>query len=107
MSRGSLGCSALESDRSYTEGEVNAALQDWNREVAPAIASDHVTLRRLLVDHGRLERTADGRTYRVGFPARPVAFDLEIDDIDIRATVAAYLDHSKRRRQQRGSNPAA
>ena len=91
----------LKSDQTYTEGEINAALQDWNRDVAPAINTDHVTLRRLLVDYGHLERTADGRTYRIGFPPRPVAFDLEVDDIDLRATIAAYRDYSEQRRRRR------
>jgi hypothetical protein len=96
----------LDSARTYTEPEINALLQDWNHDVAPAIESDHVTLRRLLVDYGHLERTADGRAYRLGFPPRPVAFDLEVDDVDVRATIAAYVEYSERRRQRRGSPPA-
>jgi hypothetical protein len=92
----------LSSDRTYTELEINALLQGWNREVAPAIDSDHVTLRRLLVDHGHLERTADGRRYRVGFPARPVAFAREVDDVDVRATIAAYREYAEQQRHRRG-----
>jgi hypothetical protein len=92
----------LPSDRLYAEGEINALLQSWNREVAPAIDSDHVTLRRLLVDYGHLERTADGSRYRVGFPARPVAFALEVDDVDVRATIAAYREYAGQRRPRRG-----
>jgi hypothetical protein len=88
----------LDSGRTYTEREVNGLLQGWQRDVAPGIGSDHLTLRRLLVDYGHLERTADGRAYRVGFPARPVAFDLEVDLIDVRATIAAYLDYRERRK---------
>ena len=87
----------LESSRTYSELEINERLRDWCRDVAPAIDTDHVTLRRLLVDHGQLERSADGRAYRVGFPAGAVAFDLEVDDVDVRATIAAYLDHVRRR----------
>lgn len=97
----------LDSDRRYTESQINDLLQEWKRDVAPAIQTDHVTVRRLLVDFGQLERTADGRTYRVGFPPRPVVFDLEVDDIDVRATIAAYRDHLERRRRARGSGPAA
>jgi len=97
----------LDSDRHYTESQINELLQEWNRDVAPAIHTDHVTIRRLLVDHGQLERTADGRRYRVGFPPRPVVFDLEVDDIDVRATIAAYREHSERRRRARRSGPAA
>jgi hypothetical protein len=80
----------LHSARSYSEAEINAELKAWKREVAPAIETDHVTLRRMLVDYGHLERTADGRAYRIGFPARPSAFALGVDEIDVRATIAAY-----------------
>jgi hypothetical protein len=97
----------LDSERAYTEGEINAALQEWNRDVAPAINSDHVTVRRLLVDYGHLERTRDGQRYRVGFPAGMVAFGLEVENIDVRATMAAYRDYAARRRRPRRSDPAA
>ena len=93
----------LDSSRSYTEAEVNGLLQAWNRDVAPAIGTDHVTVRRLLVDHGHLERRADGGVYRVGFPPASVAFDLEVEDIDVRATIAAYLDHQRQRTRRRPS----
>jgi hypothetical protein len=97
----------LDSDRTYSESEINDALLEWNCNVAPAINSDHVTVRRLLVDYGHLERTADGEMYRVGFPPRPLAFDLDVDEIDIRATIAAYRDYAERKRRARTSNPAA
>jgi hypothetical protein len=87
----------LDSARSYSEREINAVLKDWNLEVAPAIETDHVTLRRLMVDYGHLERTADGRAYRVGFPARPSAFALGVDDIDVRATIVAYREYLAKR----------
>jgi hypothetical protein len=89
----------LDSERVYSEREVNDLLRRWSRDVAPAIETDHVTLRRLLVDYGHLERTIDGRAYRVGFPARTVAFDLEIEDLDLPATIAAYREHVRSRRQ--------
>ncbi|HEX2483649.1 MAG TPA: DUF2087 domain-containing protein [Myxococcota bacterium] len=97
----------LESARTYSEAEMNGALLSWKREVAPAIETDHVTLRRLLVDHGHLERTVDGRVYRVGYPSRPIAFDLEVDDIDVRATIAAYREYSERRRRRGRPTPPA
>ena len=90
----------LDIGRVYDEAEINARLEDWKREIAPAIETDHVALRRELVDEGQLERTRDGRRYRVGFPTRPVAFDLEIDEIDLRATVAAYLEWADRKREE-------
>ena len=81
----------LDSGRSYSEAEINQCLQTWFAEVVPTIRGDHVTLRRMLVDYGHLERTPDGSAYRVGFPARATAFALEVDEVDVRATVAAYL----------------
>jgi hypothetical protein len=84
----------MDPDRTYGELEINDLLREWNRDVAPAIETDHVTVRRLLVDYGYLERTADGRFYRVGFPPRPTAFDLEVDDLDLRATIAAFRDRA-------------
>jgi hypothetical protein len=91
----------LDASRTYREREINAALLAWRRDVAPALEVDHVTLRRLLVDHGLLERTADGSRYRVGFPARAVAFDLAVYDLDLPATVAAYRE-AQARRSRRG-----
>jgi hypothetical protein len=94
--------------RTYREPEINALLQAWQRDVAPAIDVDHVTLRRLLIDYAHLERTADGRGYRLGYPARPLAFSLEVDDVDVRATVAAYREHEEaRRRESRARRKAA
>jgi hypothetical protein len=91
----------LDSSAEYAEREINRVLQEWKHGVAPAIHTDHVTLRRMLIDGGYLERTADGSRYRVGFPVGFAAFDLEVDDIDLRSTVAAYLDHQQRERQKR------
>jgi hypothetical protein len=91
----------MDSDRHYSEREVNELLRAWKRDVAPAIRSDHVTIRRWLVDYGHLERTASGSAYRVGFPPRPLVFDLEVDDVDVRATVAAYREEAERRAAER------
>ena len=87
----------LDGARVYREREINERLIAWNREIAPAIEIDHVTLRRLLVDYGHLERTADGSRYRVGFPPGMVAFDLDVFDLDLRATIVAYRQRSAQR----------
>ena len=92
----------MDSDRTYSENEVNVEIQVWNQTVAPAIDCDHVSVRRLLIDYGHLERTADGQQYRIGFPPQPLAFDLEVDHIDVKATIAAYVDYEERRRLRRG-----
>jgi hypothetical protein len=86
----------LDEKRVYSEREINAQLKRWKREIAPALDCDHVTLRRWLVDYGHLERTRDGKEYRVGFPPKAVVFDTEIFDVDLTATVAAYLAEQER-----------
>lgn len=48
----------FERGRSYTEPEVNAALN--------TVHDDHSALRRYLVTSGRLIRTRDGGSYRRG-----------------------------------------
>jgi hypothetical protein len=90
----------LDSGRIYTEPQINAELQLWNIDVAPAIQTDHVTVRRMLVDYGYLERTPDGSAYRVGFPPKPLAFELEVEDLDVRATIAAYREAHPRPQRQ-------
>jgi len=89
----------LDGGRAYREREINERLVAWSREIAPAIEVDHVTLRRLLVDHGHLERTADGSSYRVGFPPGMVAFELAIFDLDLRETVSAYREGASKRKR--------
>lgn len=91
----------LDPEANYSEPQLNAALGAWKAEIAPEIDVDLTTLRRLLVDYGELERTPDCARYRVGYPPRPTAFDLEVEWIDLRATVAAY----RMGREQRGRPP--
>jgi len=87
----------LDSAHEYTEPEINDLLIAWKQRIAPAIETDHVMLRRLLVDYGHLERTADGSRYRMGFPASPAIFDFEIDGIDQEAMIAAYREQAARK----------
>ena len=91
----------LDSEAVYSEREVNELIEAWKSDGAPALETDHVTVRRMLVDYGLLERTPDGGRYRVGFPPRPLAFDLEVDELDVRATVAAYREQQARRPRRR------
>ncbi len=90
----------LDSGDTYDENEINEVLLRWNSEIAPAIETDHVSLRRTLVDYGYLERRPDGTSYRVGFPPASVVFDLEIDDLDLRSTVIAFLDYQQRQTRE-------
>ena len=94
----------LDEQATYAERDVNEQLKRWKREIAPALDVDHVTLRRWLVDYGYLERTRDGKQYRVGFPAKTVAFDVQIYNLDLRATVAAYIAEQARKAAERKAN---
>jgi len=96
----------LDSSCEYSEPQINEALRTWNEQIAPAIETDHVTLRRMLVDYGYLERRPDGSVYRVGFPPNPLAFALEVDDLDQRAMVAAYRAANPSRGPAQESAPA-
>ncbi len=97
----------LDEKAIYRERDVNEHLKRWKRDIAPALDVDHVTLRRWLVDFGHLERTRDGKEYRVGFPPKSVAFDIEIYDVDLRATVAAYLAEQARLAAEKKATRAA
>lgn len=50
----------FEPEKDYTEQEINNVLLDWHTFADPA------TLRRELYDYGCLDRSADGRVYRLG-----------------------------------------
>jgi len=97
----------LDEKATYRERDVNEHLKRWKREIAPALDVDHVTLRRWLVDYGHLERTRDGKEYRVGFPHKTVAFDVEIYDVDLRATVAAFRAQQERRAAEKKAKRVA
>lgn len=49
----------FEADKDYTEREINNLLLDWHTFADPA------TLRRELYDYGFLDRSRDGKVYRL------------------------------------------
>jgi len=79
----------FDSDRVYTEKQVNAVLMAANA------FDDHVTLRRELVDHRLLTRKSDGSEYRK-LPARP--------DAEARALLAAWRARQRSRVVPEGSS---
>lgn len=55
---------ALDPVRAYSESELNDALEHWLSETGRVIATDHVTMRRHLVDEHYLSRDPAGNIYR-------------------------------------------
>ena len=61
----------FEKEKDYTEQEINNVLLDWHTFADPA------TLRRELYDYGFLDRSRDGKVYRLA-KKQPTAADLGI-----------------------------
>ena len=61
----------IPADTDFTEREINDILLDWHAFAAPA------TLRRELYDYHFLDRSRDGKVYRLA-EKQPTAADLEI-----------------------------
>jgi len=67
-----LAACAIEPGRSLREDEVNRRLSDWLADVGAMVQTDHVELRRWLVDAGYLARDGWGYAYVRG----PAELDL-------------------------------
>ena len=65
-----LGAAAqpFQPGRVFTEGELNDLLLTFLEEAGSMLATDHVELRRWLIDFRLLHRDGFGRAYSVGTP---------------------------------------
>src|SRR5689334_16995553 len=71
-------------DRTYTEAEVNERLRRWLARSGSMLSTDHVELRRWLVDNGVLARDGFGRAYsRSDAPADIAAAIEGLGDLDL------------------------
>ena len=97
----------LDPARSLTEIEVNEALQRWLAAVGSRIGTDHVSLRRELVDAGYLARDSDGSAYRVGRPqGTGIIFEDGIESVrPEEALAAAEAEAERKRREHRTRSP--
>ena len=72
--------------REWSEREVNASLQEFLAAAGSMLATDHVELRRWLVDFRVLARDGYGRVYTAGAPAADLAALIkELTGIDLAA----------------------
>ena len=67
-----LAACAIESGSTLREDEVNRRLSDWLADVGAMVQTDHVELRRWIVDAGYLARDGWGYAYARG----PAELDL-------------------------------
>jgi hypothetical protein len=61
-----LAANAIEPGRPHREDEVNRRLVDWLADVGAMLRTDHVELRRWLVDGGYVSRDPWGHAYQRG-----------------------------------------
>lgn len=98
----------FDPDARYSQKGVDTILKQWIQEIGRKIRVDHVTLRRLLVDDGYLERRPDGARYRVTLTG-PFAFQFasDVDGVDDKALIAqeAMAIEARRRAHAPGLNP--
>jgi hypothetical protein len=93
---------AFVAGRDYTEAEVNGLLRSWLAGAGAMVASDHVELRRALVDCRLIGRDGFGRRY--GRRAVPDAWQdamCALDGVDLAAEAAAARAADARFRAER------
>ena len=86
---------------SYSESELNNALEIWLSVVDIGGRIDHVSLRRGLVDAGYLRRDSSGSRYEVCLAGRAeVLFAANVQDIDALEVIqTAHVRAAERKRK--------
>jgi len=100
-----LTAAALPHGATYSEAEVNQALRRCLQAEAAFLATDHVELRRWLVDSGFWRRDGFGRRYESlpahALPAHRAALVQALGGLDLSAWVAEQQAASHARRDAR------
>jgi hypothetical protein len=90
---------AFVPSREFSEREVNDLLRAFLADAGSMLATDHVELRRWLVDFHLLERDGFGRVYVAGTPAATIAeFTLQLAGADLAAVARAARENDVARR---------
>jgi hypothetical protein len=85
---------AFDATAVYRERDVNDILRNWLAGEAAMLETDHVHVRRWLVDTGVLTRTSDCAEYRLAPPSGAIA--AIVDDPAIAALDPAGIVHTTR-----------
>jgi hypothetical protein len=93
---------AFEAQREYSEAEVNAVLKSWLAGAGAMLATDHVELRRWLVDCGLVVRDGFGRRYvRDPVPGAYAAALGALAGVDLAAIAREAVDADAATRAER------
>jgi hypothetical protein len=88
--------------RIYTEREVNELLRTFLAEAGSMLATDHVELRRYLIDFRLLERDGFGRAYTAGTPAPEfTAAAAQLSNVDLAVLAREARAHEAAARAER------
>jgi hypothetical protein len=92
----------LAKDQTFSEVEMNQKLKSWVGEVGHALQVDHAALRRTLIDEKYLQRSADGKSYRLAPTGGAGWFAAEVDAVHpADAIQEAILEAAAKREQFR------
>ncbi len=93
---------AFEAHREYSEAEVNGVLKGWLAGAGAMLATDHVELRRCLVDCRLVTRDGFGRRYARAPAPEPFAAAIEgLAGVDLAATARNARDADTQARAER------
>ena len=93
---------AFDLHREYSEAEVNEVLKAWLAGAGAMLATDHVELRRWLVDCGLVTRDGFGRRYTRAPAPEPFAAAVEgLAGVDLAAIARNAWDADTQTRAER------
>jgi hypothetical protein len=93
---------SFPSSRTFNEREVNAVLRDFLAGAGSMLGTDHVELRRWLVDFHLLDRDSYGRAYTAGTPTADFADIVrQLEGVDLLAVAHAAREGEAARRAER------
>jgi hypothetical protein len=90
----------LESERHYTERELDDESRTWTTRFGSAVNLDHVSLRRFLVDEHYVQRDSAGQSYELTTTGWPYTFDLSIKTLDLEALISEARAARELKKQQ-------
>jgi len=90
----------LDSEKEYSEKELNEGIKRWLTVIGRTIEIDHVNLRRHLVDELYLTRDPAGKTYNIQNIEKLDLFERAISEVDPEIVIENALERRKQRKQQ-------